>query len=173
MPTFFQKLSLAFRGWQRRRAEAQNDFVNRNASWGVPAPAIPKAPPQQPGAKPQSAIDLEGLQVAFLDDSGQIDYYLDTSSGDVVEVRGDARVNAMPASFKLVPRRSAESEAADRSAFVATLDDTATRGALANAVKDGAAFRAALANDRAIERAWYNFKNDRASKAIAEWVRSL
>jgi hypothetical protein len=72
-----------------------------------------------------------------------------------------------------VPRRSAQSEAADRSAFVATLDDTGTRRALVAAAKDPSAFRTELARDRAVERAWYNFKNERASKAIEVWLRSL
>ena len=31
------------------------------------------------------------------------------------------------------------------------------------------AFRAALATDRALERAWYNFKNDRALAVVKEW----
>jgi hypothetical protein len=30
-----------------------------------------------------------------------------------------------------------------------------------------------LASDRAIERAWFNFRNDRATKAIEEWLDRL
>jgi hypothetical protein len=32
-------------------------------------------------------------------------------------------------------------------------------------------FRRALSGDRAMERAWYNFKNDRAIAAIEQWLK--
>ena len=30
-----------------------------------------------------------------------------------------------------------------------------------------------VASDRGVERAWYNFKNDRATKAIESWLRAI
>jgi hypothetical protein len=33
-------------------------------------------------------------------------------------------------------------------------------------------FRAAIAEDRTLEKAWYNFKNDRANAAIDAWLRT-
>jgi hypothetical protein len=32
-------------------------------------------------------------------------------------------------------------------------------------------FRTVLASDRNVERAWYNFRNDRAIAAIEEWLK--
>jgi hypothetical protein len=32
-------------------------------------------------------------------------------------------------------------------------------------------FRSAVAGDRALERAWYSFKNDRAIAAVETWLR--
>src|SRR5205823_8561560 len=84
-----------------------------------------------PGEGAAPRIDLEGLQVAYLDDSGRIDYYLDTYSGDVVEVHDGIRME--PPRFLRVPRRSEASDAEDRRAFVATLDASALRDRLANA----------------------------------------
>ena len=166
MPTFLQKLKLAFRGWQRRREESQREFLARNTGWSSSA----AKPAAVATAAQGSAIDLEGLQVAFLDESGQIVYYLDTETGDVVDVR-DGQVMPNPR-YRRVPRRNQASEAEDRRAFVATLEVTSTRNAL-SACADGAQFRSVLAGDRALERAWYNFKNDRATKAIEEWLKGL
>jgi hypothetical protein len=166
MPTFLQKLKLAFRGWERRREESQEAFLARNTGWGAAAGKTVATASTTRG----SAIDLEGLQVAFLDESGQIVYYLDTESGDVVDVR-DGSVMPNPR-YRRVPRRNDASEAEDRRCFVATLDGSSTRDALA-ACAEGAQFRGVLAGDRALERAWYNFKNDRATAAVEVWLRSV
>ncbi len=169
--TLLQKLRLAFNGWARRREEAQNEFLAKNAGWGAG-----QAPSPVPGlgrtdeAPVLHEIDREGLQVAFLDDSGRIVYYLDVESGEVVESR-DGEKLAEPR-YRRVPRRSAASDAADQREFVTTLEPSPLRDAL-RAARDPAEFRKALAQDRRIERAWYVFKNDRATAAIESWLRSL
>lgn len=152
-----QKLRLAWSGWQRRREDADRDFLAKNASWGATSPA--PAPSRAAGP----AVDLEGLQCAYLDDSGRIAYYLDTETGDVVDVH-DGRPLALPR-YRPVPRRSEASDAADRRAFV-------EKQGLRIGHADAAEFRAAIAKDRSVERAWYNFKNERATKAIAEWLQT-
>ncbi|MEO8034593.1 MAG: hypothetical protein ABI837_09175 [Acidobacteriota bacterium] len=171
MPTLMQKIRLAIHGWKRRREEADRAFLSRNAAWGNAAP--PSAATLR--VKPASAakVDLEGLQVAYLDDSGQIDYYLDTESGDVVEVRDSARNDRMPAYFHRVPVRTAQSESEDRRAFVTSLESPAAQAKLIALTGDGGAFRKAIAEDRTVERAWYNFKNDRANAVIVSWLGGL
>ena len=164
-----QKLRLAWRGWQRRREEAERAFVAKNAGWGAPsAQPLTAAPLPASGARGNDSIDLEGLQVAYLDDSGRIVYYLDTEQGEVIEAR-DGETFAPPR-YRRVPRRSAASDAADQREFVATLDDSPLKTAL-RAAKDAAEFRRVLSEDRKLERAWYVFKNDRATKAIEAWLR--
>lgn len=116
------------------------------------------------------AIDREGLQVAYLDDSGRIDWYLDTETGEVVDVR-DGRTLSEPR-YRRVPQRSAESEEEDRRAFVLSLEEGALRARLA-AARDAAEFRTILSGDRALERAWYNLKNDRALAAIDAWLTAI
>ena len=160
-----QKLRLAWRGWQRRREEAEREFVAKNAGWGAAGPAPSPAAPARPPA--QTGVDLEGLQVAYLDDSGRIVYYLDTEQGEVIEAR-DGETYAPPR-YRRVPRRSAASDAADQREFVATLEDSALKTAL-RAAKDPAEFRRVLSEDRKLERAWYVFKNDRANAAIESWL---
>lgn len=166
--TLLQRLRLAFRGWQRRREDAQREFLKQNIQWGSGAAA--SSPASTTASVTQRQIDRDGLQVAFLDDSGQIDYYLDRESGDVVDIRDGMKL-AEPR-YRLVPRRTAQSDAEDRQAFAGSLDPSFVRQRLA-AARDAAEFRQALAADRALERAWYKFKNDRAIAAIEKWLREI
>src|SRR2546423_11707185 len=161
MPTFMQKTRLAIRGWSRRREEAQKEFLAKKV-W---APASAGADGRLKTAATPKAIDIDGLVVAFLDDSGRIAYYLDTESGDVVDVRDGAPF--APPRYRRVPSRSAQSEVEDRRAFAAAYD------VLARSIAVPEEFRRELSKDRAMERAWYNFKNDRAIAVIEQWLRTL
>jgi hypothetical protein len=171
MPTFMQKIRLALKGWSRRREERQREFVARNASWGDAA--VKPAPPARSGAvaaaPPGVEIDMEGLAVAFLDDSGRIAYYLDITCGEVCDVRDGAAL-AEPR-YRRIPTRSDASETADRRAFIVALDDARQRAALVPHAGSREEFRRAVAGDRALERAWYSFKNDRAIAAVETWLR--
>lgn len=170
--SFFQKIRLVLRGWQRRRDDRAKEFVQRNVSWVQPAVALPKAPVP---SKKERAIDMEGLQVAFLDDSGRIAHYLDVESGDIVEVReGEALpdVAENAARYKRVPRRSGDSDAADRRRFAASLDPSPLRDRLATAA-NAMEFRRTLSSDRAAERSWYVYKNDAATAAIETWLKEI
>ena len=167
--TFLQKLRLAIGGWQRRREDRQQEFVRQNATW---TPTT--TPTNETKARVVSSsieIDREGLQCAFLDESGRIAYYLDTETGEVMEMR-DGGTLAAPR-YRRVPARSDASEEADRRAFVEQLEAGDRREELARRVDAPEAFRKSLAADRALERAWYNFKNERATAAIEAWLRGL
>ena len=158
MPTLMQKIRLAIRGWSRRREEAEKEFLARN-TWSVGR----SQPPAPEAGAATHAIDTEGLTVAYLDDSGRIAYYLDTESGEVVDVRDGSAL--APPRYRRVPARSEQTDAEDRRAFAASHE------ALAQSVGSAEEFRRALSGDRALERAWYNFKNDRAIAAIEEWLK--
>jgi hypothetical protein len=171
MPTLMQKIRLAFRGWQRRREQNDNEFVTRNASWGT-APAV--APTARKSAR-TVVVDTEGLTVAYLDDSGQLAHFLDTDSGDIVDLRVtdlSASPHLQEPRFRRVPSRSETAEREDRRAFAASLDASPARDALARCA-DAESFRSALATDRTIERAWYNFRNDREIAAIEAWLETI
>jgi hypothetical protein len=171
MPTLMQKIRLVIRGWQRRREENDKEFVTRNASWTA-APAV------VPTARVKSrafAVDTEGLTVAYLDDSGQLAHFLDTESGDIIDLRvsdSDANSQLKEPRYRRVPARSETTEREDRRAFVASLDPSPSRDALARSA-DADSFRRALSTDRTIERAWYNFRNDRAIAAIEAWLETF
>lgn len=171
MPTFIQKIRLVIRGWQRRREEHEKEFLARNASWGV-APNV-VAPAR---AKSRSfAVDAEGLTVAYLDDSGRLAHFLDTESGDILDLPVTEMVahpELLEPRYRRVPARSEKTELEDRRAFAAALDASPARDALARSV-DADAFRRALALDRTIERAWYNFRNDRAIATIEAWLETF
>jgi len=152
-----QKIRLAIRGWNRRREEKQQEFLKQNM-WGVAPP-----PPAAPARAPALHVDIEGLTVAYLDDSGQFQHYLDLETGEVI----DTRELLTGARYRRVPAHT--SDADERRAFLATLDDSGARARLAAAQN----FRGELARDRALERAWYNFRNDRAIAAIEQWLREI
>jgi hypothetical protein len=160
-----QKLRLALRGWARRREEAEREFLAKN-TW-TPRVGQALSLSGQP-ERSSYTVDVEGLQVAYLDDSGRISYYLDTENGEVVEAR-DGETYAEPR-YRRVPRRSSSSDAADRREFVATIDSPMKERL--KAAKDPAEFRRVLSEDRKLERAWYVFKNDRATAAIESWLSS-
>jgi hypothetical protein len=162
-----QKLRLALRGWSRRREEAKKDFLAKNTSWSPPhvGQALMPVPLQS-----KSTIDIDGLTVAYLDDSGHFAHYLDTDTGDVVDVGSNQTLDAPR--YRRIPQRTAQSESADRRAFVDGLQPSRGRDELARAIGVPEAFRKALSNDRALERAWYSFKNDRAIAVIESWLRN-
>jgi hypothetical protein len=169
--SFFQKIRLVFRGWSRRREQQEQEFLRKNTKWAQPqtvvvAPStVPKAPARATG--PQT-IDLDGLQAAYLDASGVIAYFLDVTSGEVVENRDGTTLDATR--FKRVPMRKSEDD--DRRAFIETVEAPGTKLALMKSVASPT-FRSVLASDRATERAWYNFRNSRATSAIEQWLRQL
>ena len=169
--SFFQKIKLAFRGWSRRREQQEQEFLRRNTGW-APVPAAQKTAAEAAVAplKTRSlpAVDLEGLQAAYLDNSGVIAYYLDADSGEVVENRDGATLDA--ARFKRVPMRKSEDD--DRRAFIETVESQPIKLALMKSVASPT-FRSVLASDRATERAWYNFRNSRATAAIEEWLKQI
>jgi hypothetical protein len=117
-------------------------------------------------------LDLDGLQVAYL--GVALAHYLDVETGDILDVPLDAEPPGDPARFRRIPTRTPESEDEDRWLFVQTLEkgEFATmRGQLAAVVGDHQAFRQILAADRRVERAFFNFKNDQATRAIEEWLK--
>ncbi|HEY2324057.1 MAG TPA: hypothetical protein VGJ82_14465 [Thermoanaerobaculia bacterium] len=158
--SLMQRIRLWWRGSQRRREEKEREFLAKNASWAEVGRA--SARPTEDGLKPvlREEIDREGLQAAYLDRSGVILYYLDKETGEVVE----SREELTDARYARVPTQSDDD---DQRAFLRTL--TLPQRAHFQKVES---FRAAIAEDRTLEKAWYNFKNDRANAAIDAWLRT-
>jgi len=112
MPTLMQKIRLGIRGWQRRREESEKEFLTRNASWAAATPVAAAAP-----AKSRTfAIDMDGLTVAYLDDSGQLAHFLDTSDGEIVDVRIAESAAYPEPRYRRVPSRTPNADAEDRRA---------------------------------------------------------
>jgi hypothetical protein len=167
--SLMQKIRLVLRGWSRRREEKEKEFLRRNVQWGASvAPPTPAASGGEIAGAPLKTLDLEGLQAAYLDASGQIAYYLDITTGDVVESRDGATFDANR--YKRVPMRTSEND--DRRAFIDTLEPSDTRALLMKSVAS-TNFRSVLASDRTTERAWYNFRNARATAAVEAWLKKL
>jgi hypothetical protein len=149
-----QKIRLALRGWNRRREEKNREFLATNTVWRGAPPASSSAATTTRAFQ----IDIDGLTVAYLDASGR-PHYFDVETGEVVEFVGAAE------RYRRIP---SQSENADRDAFIETVQDSRTRARLRSGD-----FRTELARDRALERGWYNFRNDRAIAAIEKWLREI
>ena len=113
-------------------------------------------------------IDLDGLQVAYL--GVALAHYLDLETGEILDLPLEAEPPGAPSRFRRIPTRTPESEREDRSLFVEKLDSP-MRNQLAALIDDPNAFRAAIAEDLRVQRSFFNFKNDQATRAIEEWLR--
>ena len=117
-------------------------------------------------------LDYDGLQVAYL--GVALAHYLDVETGDILDIPLEAEPPGEPARFRRIPTRTPESEDEDRRLFVETIvkgEFAAMREELAAAVDDHQEFRRILSADRRIERSFFNFKNDQATRAIEAWAR--
>ena len=113
-------------------------------------------------------VDLDGLQVAYL--GVALAHYLDVETGDILDVPLDAPPPGDGSRFRRIPTRTPESEWEDRRLFVEKLDFSVLREHLARAVDDANEFRRVLTEDRRVERSFFNFKNDQATRAIEVWL---
>jgi hypothetical protein len=140
--TLMQRLRLWWKGSQRRR----EDFAAKNAGWAAErGHGLQHVPPR---AEARAHIDRDGVLSAYLDQSGRTLYYLDLS-GEVIESTAELDL----------PRIPTQDDAADRQAFIQL-----------NGLNANANFRETIARDRTLERAWYNFKTQRANDAIDAWL---
>ena len=115
-------------------------------------------------------LDLDGLQVAYL--GVALAHYLDLETGDILDLPLEDEPPGDESRFLRIPTRTPESEAEDRRLFVERLELSAMRDQLAHLVDDPNAFRAAIAEDLRVQRAFFNFKNDQATRAIEAWLAS-
>ena len=116
-------------------------------------------------------LDLDGLQVAYL--GVALAHYLDVETGDIIDLPLDAEPPGDPERFRRIPTRTPESEEEDRRLFAETLQGEFApyRAPLTAAAENHNEFRQILLADRRVERSFFNFKNDRATRAIEEWAR--
>lgn len=113
-------------------------------------------------------VDLDGLQVAYL--GVALAHYLDLETGDIIDVPLDADAPGDESRYLRIPTRTPESEAEDRRLFVEKMPLSLMRDHLQATADDWNAFRTVLSEDRKLERQFFNFKNDQATKAIEAWL---
>jgi len=113
-------------------------------------------------------LDLDGLQVAYL--GVALAHYLDLETGDILDVPLDDEPPGDPLRFRRIPTRTPESEAEDRWLFVERMDGSPMRDQLAQLIEDAQGFRAKLSEDLLVQKKFFNFKNDQATRAIRAWL---
>ena len=114
------------------------------------------------------SLDLDGLQVAYL--GVALAHYLDLETGDIIDIPLDDPPPGDASRFLRIPTRTPESEDEDRRLFVEKMERSAMKDRLAHLVDDPNGFRAAISEDLRVQRQFFNFKNDQATRAIEEWV---
>ncbi|MDQ3281117.1 MAG: hypothetical protein M3Q69_06870 [Acidobacteriota bacterium] len=114
-------------------------------------------------------LDREGLQVAYL--GVALAHFLDVETGDIIDQPFEEEPPGDASRYRRIPTRTDASEEEDRRVFVEKMQPSPLRDALARLIDDGSQFRQLLTEDRRVERSFFNFKNDRASAAIEEWLR--
>lgn len=115
-------------------------------------------------------LDREGLQVAYL--GVALAHYLDLETGDILDVPLDAPPPGDESRYLRIPTRTADSETEDRRLFVEKLQSSPMKDRLSRLLDDTTGFRAAISEDLSVQRQFFNFKNDQASRAIEEWIAS-
>jgi len=113
-------------------------------------------------------VDLDGLQVAYL--GVALAHYLDVETGEILDLPLDAAAPGEESRFRRIPTRTPESESEDRRLFVEKMDFSVMREHLARVIDDASQFRLTLSEDRRVERSFFNFKNDQATRAILVWL---
>ncbi|HSP33987.1 MAG TPA: hypothetical protein VLU46_06730, partial [Thermoanaerobaculia bacterium] len=96
---FFDRIRSGLEAWGKRREVRERDFVAANAGWARPARSSPMTIAGASGVE----IDREGLQAAFLDQSGRIAYYLDIETGEVAEHSAPGALT--PPRYRRLPAR--------------------------------------------------------------------
>ncbi len=114
-------------------------------------------------------LDYDGLQVAYL--GVALAHYLDVETGDILDIPLDAEAPGEESRFRRIPTRTPASEDEDRRLFVARPEVREWREQLARVIDEPMEFRRALSADRRVERLFFNFKNDRATRAIEAWTQ--
>ena len=115
------------------------------------------------------SLDLDGLQVAYL--GVALAHYLDLETGEILDVPLDDDPPGDPSRFRRVPARTPESEAEDRRLFVERMDARSPlRDQLAQLIDEPQGFRAKLSEDIYVQKKFFNFKNDQATRAIRAWL---
>lgn len=113
-------------------------------------------------------LDLDGLQVAYL--GVALAHYLDLETGDIIDQSLDDDPPGDASRFRRIPTRTPESESEDRWLFVERMDASVMRDQLAQLIEEPQAFRATLSQDLLVQKKFFNFKNDQATRAIRAWL---
>jgi len=113
-------------------------------------------------------LDRDGLQVAYL--GVALAHYLDLETGDIIDIPLDASPPGEESRFLRIPTRTPESEGEDRRLFVEKMELSVMKDRLARLVDDPHGFRGAISEDLRVQRQFFNFKNDQATRAIDEWI---
>lgn len=133
-------------------------------------------------------VDLEGLIVAFSDDSVERSYYVDTDSGrvfNVLEDHDDPETQEIVweleadtrGRYVLVPKPTMEQKLEEQDAFIESLDESdSMKEKLEKLLEDdhdGSKFAEFVERDREARDAWRDFRMARSRDKAKDWIETL
>lgn len=133
-------------------------------------------------------VDLEELAFAFEGASWEMEYYLDSESGDVIMV-GDPDLfgpemealrerveSGYGTRYVAVPKPHSREAYGDMGDFILTLEGAGLRGLLEVAIDGPGAFRrfkSVLARYPEVREQWFQFKAARTRRRVLDWLESI
>ena len=133
------------------------------------------------------SIDLEGLVVAFDDESPAHSYYLDRETGKVfsfLEDNADAETEEIAWQIEAdagkcylqIPKRTLEEELEEQDSFVESLDDGELKEKVAKVIEsdhDGSQFQDLVIRHRETREKWRAHCHVRSRERADLWLKSL
>ena len=136
---------------------------------------------RQPRALRQLRVDLEELALALEDASGEIQWCLDTETGEVILVSADLEVDERAAliesyeseRYLSIPHADSHAGCEDMQAFIESVQDAHFRELLEVSIQGRGAFRRfkdVVGRDPAELQRWFAFRNKRLEDRAREWL---
>ena len=132
-------------------------------------------------------IDLEGLVVAFDDDSPARSYYLDRDTGKVfsfLEDHVDAETEEIAWQIEAdggkrylqIPKLTLEEELEEQDTFLESLEDEELKEKLSKVIEsdhDGSQFQDFVSKDRKARETWRAYTRVRSRERADQWLKAL
>lgn len=131
-------------------------------------------------------VDLEELCIALEAEAGDLRWYLDVGSGDVILVTREYEpaehggltvddIEGAPARFRRIPPGNPQDTVDDMQAFAAQLSDAQLKESLAlalSAPRPDRRFRAVLGWLPEQQQHWHDFRHARCARRARAWLES-
>jgi hypothetical protein len=127
-------------------------------------------------------IDFEEMQIAFEDEAGEGDWFLDVETGDAIRLRedgdelGEQVKDGLGARYIEIPCQASQAGDRDMAEFINSVNDNRLRALLDMAIQGKGAsrrFKDVLREFPDELERWFAFQKGCAESRIRRWLRSI